>query len=237
MKKSYYAIIPANVRYDKDLKPNAKLLYGEITALCNEKGFCWASNSYFAELYGVKKETISRWISDLADKRYIKVEFIYKEGTNQIVNRYIRINQGPIDEKVNTPIDQKVKENNTVINTTSNNIPYAEIVDYLNKKARKNFKHTANKTRSLIRARWNEGHRLEDFKHVIDVCVDKWSGQVFSNGQPGDNYLKPSTLFNGKFDERLNWKREKASSQHKTSGKTKEQIEHERMLKEMGYFD
>lgn len=120
-KKSYYAIIPANVRYDISLKPNAKLLYGEITALCNERGFCWASNDYFANLYGVKKETISRWISQLNDKKYINVSIDYKEGTCQIINRYIRINQDPIDKIVNTPIDEKVKDNNTLINNTINN--------------------------------------------------------------------------------------------------------------------
>ena len=90
-KKNYYAIIPANVRYDVNLCPNAKLLYGEITALCNEKGFCWASNSYFADLYSVSTITVSRWVSLLENLGYIKVELIYKENSKEIQCRHIRI--------------------------------------------------------------------------------------------------------------------------------------------------
>lgn len=119
--KSYYAIIPANVRYDTDLPPNAKLLYGEITALCNEKGYCWASNKYFADLYGVSKVSISKWINALASRGYISTEVTYKEGSKEIDNRYITIVYDPIKEKFNTPLKEKFKENNTVsFNNTKN---------------------------------------------------------------------------------------------------------------------
>lgn len=121
-RKSYYAIIPANVRYDKNLTPNAKLLYGEITALCNEKGYCWAENKYFADLYGVSKTSISKWIKSLIDGGYINSRMIYKEGTKEIDKRYITIVQYPIEEKLNTPIEEKLKDNNTLSNNTSNNI-------------------------------------------------------------------------------------------------------------------
>lgn len=134
--KAYYAIIPANVRYDKDLSPNTKLLYGEITALCSEKGYCWASNQYFADLYKVSKITVSRWISTLYKKGYITVETLYKEGTKEIigrhlyivntpinknVNRYIQNDLEGINKNVNTPINKNVKDNNTYINNTFNN--------------------------------------------------------------------------------------------------------------------
>lgn len=126
--KSYYAIIPANVRYDRELNANAKLLYGEITALCNEKGYCWATNDYFAELYGVSKVSISNWISSLEKNGYITREIIYKEGSKEILNRYLSIVNDllkksliPNKETFNTPIKEKFKDNNTVINNTSNN--------------------------------------------------------------------------------------------------------------------
>lgn len=129
MNKSYYAIIPADVRYDKRLTPNAKLLYGEITALCNEKGYCWASNSYFSELYGVSKVSISKWIAALETLGYIKIDMEYREGSKEISCRYITILKypyltkvnDPIKEKFNTPIKEKFKDNNTIYNNTFNN--------------------------------------------------------------------------------------------------------------------
>ena len=65
LKPNYYAIIPANVRYDKDISPNAKLLFGEITSLCNQKGYCWATNEYFSTLYGVSDRTIQNLLKQL----------------------------------------------------------------------------------------------------------------------------------------------------------------------------
>ncbi len=119
--KSYYAIIPANVRYDKDLPPNAKLLYGEITALCNAEGYCWAGNKYFANLYGVSVQSVSKWIALLSEKKYIFSQIIYKEGTKEILNRYITLVEYPIKEKLNTPIKEKFKDNNTSSFNNTNN--------------------------------------------------------------------------------------------------------------------
>ena len=100
--RAYYSIIPANVRYDDELTPNAKLLYGEITALCNDKGYCWATNDYFATLYKVSKRTISSWISQLNQKGYITIEIKYKKGRSEIKHRYIRILQNSIEKKMST---------------------------------------------------------------------------------------------------------------------------------------
>ena len=115
-KPNYYAILPSTIRYDENLKPNVKLLYAEITALCNMNGECFASNRYFADLYGKSKGTISGWVSDLVKAGYVKIEYTYKKGTRQIDNRYIRIIAGAIPEKLNDLYDKSIKNNNTSIN-------------------------------------------------------------------------------------------------------------------------
>ncbi len=92
---SYYSVTPATVRYDHRLKPNEKLLYGEITALANVKGYCYASNSYFAKLYGVKSGTVSGWVAHLKELSYIDTQTIYKENSKEIQERRIYINDTP----------------------------------------------------------------------------------------------------------------------------------------------
>jgi len=83
--------------------------------------------------------------------------------------------------------------------------PYKEIVDYLNEKAGTQFKPETKVTRRYIKARWNEGFRLEDFKKVIDKKVRQWKHKPDMV-----EYLRPTTLFGTKFEAYL------MAAQHKT---------------------
>lgn len=128
---NYYAVIPADVRYDKELKANEKLLYGEISALTQKEGVCWASNNYFAKLYDVYPTTISKWIKHLAEKGYITIKLVYNNETKEIEKRIIGIAQNDntycskeqegIVQMSNRGIAQKSKDNNTSINNININ--------------------------------------------------------------------------------------------------------------------
>jgi len=118
---NYYAIISAEVRYDNRLKANVKLLYAEITALCNMNAECFASNKYFADLYDKEKGTISGWISQLVKYEYINIRYTYKEGTREISHRYIKIINKGILQISKTLCDKNLKSNTTSINTMKGN--------------------------------------------------------------------------------------------------------------------
>ena len=72
----FWALIPASVRYDKELPPNAKLLYGEVTALSDKLGYCYAQNSYFSDLFGLSERSVTRLLSTLVDRGYLRVDVV-----------------------------------------------------------------------------------------------------------------------------------------------------------------
>lgn len=164
--RSYYAIIPANVRYDKDLAPNAKLLYGEITALCNEKGYCWASNQYFAELYGASVLSVKRWVNSLVTKGYVYRTLTYKPNSKEVDKRILSIDSGIkidttsvqkcYDPSIKNDTSSSIKndtDNNTSINNTFNNTDIY--------KEKNNKKESVN---SVI-AEYTENKDLQDALH------------------------------------------------------------------------
>ncbi len=82
---------------------------------------------------------------------------------------------------------------------TKYNIPYGDIVSFLNKKTGKSYKVTTPKTREVIKARFNDGFSLEDFKTVISQKTESWL-----NDPAMCKYLRPETLFGNKFEGYLN---------------------------------
>ena len=202
-KPSYFAILTADVRYDKTLKPLARLLYAEITALCNKEGYCWSSNQYFADLYEVDPKTVSNWIGQLKTKGYITVQLEYKEGTKQVLKRYIRINKGGMDEIMDTlPIKKcipspqndgdpphKIMEDNKTINNTFNNTTNKgtrftppsvdEVSDYCNQR---NNSVDAETFIDFYQAKgWMVGkNKMKDWK----ACVRTWETNRKQRSKP-----------------------------------------------------
>lgn len=124
---NYYAILPATIRYSKELSSSEKLLYAEITALTNKKGYCYAKNKYFAELYNVTNHTVSQWVSHLEKLKYLKIELI-RDSKNEIKERRIYIIDTPYVQKYTYPYVEKntypmyknIQENNININNLFN---------------------------------------------------------------------------------------------------------------------
>ena len=225
-KPNYYAIIPANIRYDENLRANEKLLYGEITALTYKTGECWASNNYFARLYKTTPQAISRWILNLKKLGYLEISYEYlgKEIQKRIIKVSTNIDtyQQNDDRGINICLggyQQNVKENNTSINNTSINKKeiYKEswdcdeyvntlteaVIDYLNEKTERNYKPKNQKTRTLVKARLRDGFTELDFLNVIDTKCKDWLDTDM------EKYLRPETLFGTKFENYVNERKKK----------------------------
>lgn len=216
--------IPKEIWLSTDLKVMEKLILVEIDSLDNEDG-CFASNEHFSKFFSLSKNRCSEIIKSLEKKGYIKIDYIYQEGSKAISRRVIRCVRN-IDggiRNIDNPVrkteegySEKCEDNNTSFSNTFNNtsnkkdivehsptepVPYQEVVEYLNQKTGKNFKHTSKVTQRHIRARFAEGFTVNDFKQVIDKKCSDWL-----RDQKMKEYLRPETLFGTKFESYLNSK-------------------------------
>lgn len=121
---AYYGILTANVRYSTQLSMSEKIMFTEITALSNAKGYCSAKNKYFADLYNKSEKTISLWIKNLKDCGFIRIE--YKRRGAEVIMRKIYPTpehelqkcKSTDNKNVSRTNYKNVKENNTSINNT-----------------------------------------------------------------------------------------------------------------------
>lgn len=104
------------------------------------------------------------------------------------------------NEQTNTRDYTEITTENISMSDKSDAAPYKTIIEYLNNKVNKRFSYKSESNRKLIKARFNEGYKLEDFIKVIDIKTNEWI-----NDDKMKNYLQPSTLFRGSnFDKYLN---------------------------------
>lgn len=180
--------------YNKGLKPKDQVK-GKSTV------YRWLETLERCGCLNIKKTTkysvvtVSNWIEYQQIEQQMNnkcTSNVQQMNTNNNVKQLITNNSA--DESTHAAASSKPSKDAT----KAEQIPYKEIIDYLNEKANKSFKHTATANKKLIKARWNEGYRLDDFKHVIDTKAAEWLNTEMQK------YLQPSTLFGNKFDKYLN---------------------------------
>lgn len=219
--------IPKEIWLNKDLTFQEKIILVEIDSYDDGQVGCFATNKHFVNNFGINSSRISQIIQSLQRKNYITITYDF--NGKEIIKRYLHINRPPYPPKegmlkINIGMLEnemgvcqfdkggyvkKLKDNNTNINNTNINniyspakaeqIPYEEIIDYLNLKIDAHYKSTTQKTRDSIKARFNEGFTLEDFKTVIDKMTMEWK-----DSNKMKVYLRPETLFGTKFESYLN---------------------------------
>ncbi len=70
----FYAVIPIRVIKNKNLTANAKLLYGILSGLVREKGYCWAKNEFLAAELSVSNRMIQYMLNELIKENEVSID-------------------------------------------------------------------------------------------------------------------------------------------------------------------
>lgn len=138
-KQNYYAVIPAYVLMDNKLSVFAKLLYGQISALCNLKGFCWAENEYFCTFHDVSHATVKRALALLHKQGHLEIE-IFNNNKRKIYLPQLKNERGVAQKRAggsskmsggslkNEPGMLNIIKNNIVMGGNSRKLRFLEHV-------------------------------------------------------------------------------------------------------------
>ncbi|GAE39993.1 conserved phage C-terminal domain-containing protein [Bacillus mycoides] len=203
-----YSIESAKALLDRFTKHHELIVYNEET-----REICILNWGKYNLIKGGKpvEDCIQKELKTIKDLSLVKL--VLDRTKNEALVNKISIFAGFDDTSTIRGQKEKEKEKEKENNTTSSSgeseqpvaIPYKEILDYLNEKAKKKYNHKSEGHRKFIRARWNEDYTVDDFKTVIDNKVPQWLGKFDKDGKPLEQYLRPSTLFAQKhFDNYLN---------------------------------
>ena len=117
-------ILPNSILGDNNITPLERLLLISILSLCKQKGYCWATNEYFAELFNVRKQTISKSISSLSKNNYIELKFDNSEKNNskRIIKKSEALTKiiSGIKENMNTSVNKNLNQYNKYNNKKKN---------------------------------------------------------------------------------------------------------------------
>lgn len=221
LKRDFKGIwIPRELWEDENMTKMEMLLFVELDSLSSYGKGCFASNKYLSKFLHVSSSRISQLISSLTEKEYIKVKLIYaKDNPKQVIKREIypinylnRVVNKLSDPTENTksPYLENCEDsvpglvnhvsNKDIVEQAQPDIPYQQIIDYLNEKTSKQFKNSKS-NQKYIKLRIDDGFDLDDFKSVIDNMIVVWLNDPKMN-----KYLRPRTLFADKFEDYLNSK-------------------------------
>ena len=122
-----YSIVNKSMLKDKTFSALDKLILLNITALCCKSGKCFATNRYFAEIFGVSKNTISTSINKLV-RNNILISKIDKTQINTS-KRYLFLHDNVWAKKnigITDLSDTSIIKNSNYNNKRNNN----KIIDY-----------------------------------------------------------------------------------------------------------
>lgn len=212
-----FGIIPKQVMKDSTLSLASKGLYSYLCAYAGNKDTAFPSISLITYELKISKDTFYKYMNELKDRKYIETTQEKAENGQfkHSVYNLLPCPKIPDTVKPDTETPDTVNKDTKINSSNKNNlnknnlnkdIPYSEIIDYLNLKADTKYRSSGKVTKDLIKARFNETFTLEDFKTVIDNKVTEWNMPPLPGKEDMRIYLRPQTLFSNKFESYLNQK-------------------------------